>query len=136
MDVFKVYEGTIASLNNSDTQVNKIKFKNPSMAMIIWCTVPNALSAMKISKSLVESKLVACVNIVPGIKSVYQWENKIQESEEQLLLIKTGEELFPQVRDNILKLHEYEVPEIIGVPITHAHQPYLDWILSSTKKVN
>ena len=99
--------------------------------MVIWCTVPNALSAIKISRSLVELGLVACVNIIPGLKSIYKWENKIEESDEQLLFIKTKEELFQQVKDKIIELHDYEVPEIIGTPITHAHQPYLEWILSS-----
>lgn len=105
---------------------------NSEMTMVIWCTAPTALNAIKISRNLVESKLVACVNVIPGVKSIYEWDGKIEESDEHLLFIKTRKELFQQVRERIIDLHEYDVPEIIGVPITHGHQPYLDWINFST----
>ncbi len=84
--------------------------------------------ARKLAKSLVEARAAACVNIVPGVSSVYRWKGKIEEDNEWLLLIKTRRELFDRLRALLEELHSYEVPELIAVSIDDASAPYLEWI--------
>jgi periplasmic divalent cation tolerance protein len=71
--------------------------------------------------------LAACVNLVSGVRSVYRWKNKIEKSEEVLLVIKTSRALFESVRNQIEKLHTYEVPEVIALPVVDGAEQYLEW---------
>ena len=98
----------------------------------IFVTVPNMSVANKITKFLLEKKLVACVNIIPKIKSVYWWENKICKSNEHLLVMKTTKNKFSKIVKEIKKIHPYEVPEIVCVDIS-ANKDYLDWIKEYAK---
>ena len=88
--------------------------------------------ASSISETLVSKKLAACVNIVKGVESVYQWQGKIEHDKEILLIIKTRQSLFEQVQNAIQELHDYELPEIIAVPIDTGEKNYLSWIQSAT----
>ena len=96
--------------------------------IIVYCTVPNKEIALSISKTVVEEKLAACSNIIPGLVSVYSWQNEICQDDELLLVIKTANEIFQKLHDRIIDLHPYDVPEIIGMPIEMGSKPYLDWI--------
>ncbi len=87
--------------------------------------------AQKIASALVQSHEAACVNIVPGIHSVYRWEGKECNETECLLLIKTTADKFEAVRARIRQLHSYQVPEIIAVPISAVDPDYLSWLRSS-----
>ncbi len=98
----------------------------------IFITVPNMKVANKITEFLVENKLVACVNIISKIKSVYWWKNKICKSNEQLLIMKSVKNNFNKIVKEIKKLHPYEVPEIVCVDIT-ANKDYLNWIKEYAK---
>jgi len=102
-----------------------------------YCTIvtntSNIDEAKKIAHNLVENKLAACVNIIPEIISVYNWKNEICEDKECQLIIKTEKVLFQSVQDTILKLHSYELPEIIMLPIEKGYDKYLDWISKETK---
>ena len=89
--------------------------------------------ASQIAETLVARKLAACVNIVKGVESVYQWQGGIERDKEVLLLIKTRQMLFSQVEKAIQELHNYELPEIIAVPIVTGEKNYLNWIQSATK---
>ncbi len=100
---------------------------------IVLCTVPDGETARQIATALVTEQLAACVNIVPGITSVYRWKNRIEQDTEQLLIIKTRSTVFATLQDSIRKLHPYELPEIIAVPITEGLPEYLDWIATSIK---
>ena len=101
--------------------------------LLILCTCPDRSVASAVTTALLEERLAACVNRVPGIKSTYRWEGHVQEDDEVLLLIKTTANLFARVEDTIRKLHPYELPEVIGVPLTAGSAAYLDWIRSSTQ---
>ena len=101
-------------------------------ACIVYCTVPNEFSANLIANSLVEDKLAACVNVVRNITSIYRWEGIVQEEQELLLIIKTTESKFEALKDRIVSLHEYSVPEIISLPVKAGNLEYLNWIERET----
>jgi periplasmic divalent cation tolerance protein len=94
---------------------------------IIFCSCPNEGCAEKLSQSLVENKLAACVQIMP-IKSFYEWKGEICKEDEWLLLIKTKSSLYNGIEDFISKNHPYEVPEILMVNATAGFGKYLNWI--------
>jgi len=102
-----------------------------SAHLIVLVTSP-AAEAPSLAKSLVEERLAACVNIVPGLRSYYRWEGQVEEDDEVLCILKTQAQLFEQLRQRLTELHSYEVPEIIALPIVAGNQPYLEWITAST----
>ena len=101
--------------------------------VLVLSTAGSEKEANQIAHALVEQRLAACVNIVPKIKSVYRWQEKIEESEEWLLVIKTRKKVFPALRDAICELHSYDVPECISVNIKDGSNDYLKWIEDSVK---
>lgn len=86
----------------------------------------------KIARGLLEKHLAACVNIVPGAKSLYWWQGKIDESAECVLIIKTREELFGALTAEVKRLHSYTVPEVIGFRIEGGNPDYLRWLADET----
>jgi len=99
-----------------------------SSPQLILNTCPDQQTADSIATALVEQGLAACVNIVPGIQSVYRWEGKVENSKEFLMFIKSRRELFPQIRTEISLIHSYHTPEIICLPIIDGSLNYLQWI--------
>ncbi|MEE9354694.1 MAG: divalent-cation tolerance protein CutA [Methylococcaceae bacterium] len=97
---------------------------------LIFCTCPNQKTAEKLAHDLIQKKLAGCINILPGLTSVYPWQGKIETAQEILLLIKSRNDLFPSLQATITELHPYELPEIIAVPIHDALPDYLQWINS------
>jgi periplasmic divalent cation tolerance protein len=95
---------------------------------IVLTTAGSEEEARKIARHLVEGRLAACVNIVPQITSVYRWENKVEEAGEWLLIIKTTADAFERVREAILQLHSYGLPECICLTIDDGSPDYLSWI--------
>ena len=91
-------------------------------------TTPNIEEARKIAQALVKKKLVACVNIIPSVESVYWWEGKVNQEQECVLLMKTHEKKTDQLVETLPKLHSYSCPELILTPIEKGHPPYLEWI--------
>ena len=100
--------------------------------LLVLCTCPGNSIAAKISTALIDLKLAACVNRVPGVKSWYRWQGRIEQEEEVLLLIKTTGSRFAEVESAIRRLHPHELPEVIGVSITAGSEAYLNWITEST----
>ncbi|OKH44594.1 divalent-cation tolerance protein CutA [Calothrix sp. HK-06] len=99
---------------------------------LVMVTTSSQQEAETIAKTLVESKLAACVNIFP-IQSIYTWQDKVHSEPEFQLFIKTDRRLFNTLEAKIRELHSYEVPEIIVLPIIAGSQPYLNWISENTK---
>ncbi len=95
---------------------------------VVLVSASSQNEADKIANELVNTKLAACVSIIPNMRSIYTWEGKVESSEEYLLIIKTRAELFEQVKQAIQGLHSYKIPEIISLPITHALDDYVRWI--------
>jgi len=100
---------------------------------IFFVTVPNLEEGKKIAKILVESKYAACVNIIQNILSIYRWKGRIEEANEHLLLIKTGERNSKQLIEKINEIHSYDTPECIGVEIDKGSENYLNWIDKNIK---
>lgn len=98
------------------------------MHQLLFCTCPDAEVAERIAGQLVGEGLAACVNILPGVRSVYQWQGVIESAQEHLLLIKTQSAGYPLVEQAIKALHPYDVPEIIAVAIERGSTDYLQWI--------
>ena len=102
-------------------------------AIIIFITASSEEEAGNIAKTLVTEKLVACVNIMPEIRSTYWWEGKVCQEDEVMLIAKTTSALFPAVMNRVKLLHSYEVPEIISFPIAEGLPDYLRWIKEVTQ---
>lgn len=101
---------------------------------ICYVTTPNEETAKKIAKDLITSKRAACVNIIPNIQSIYEWEGQINEDTEYLLMIKTTTENVPDLTTFVRENHPYSVAEVISVKIENGNPPYLDWIAKTVKK--
>lgn len=102
-------------------------------SIVIFTTCASANEAGKIAHALVAKRLVACANVISGVKSVFWWNGKIGEAKEVLLVLKTRRERFPAVKREIERIHSYDVPEIIALPIAVGSKRYLDWIEKSVK---
>lgn len=101
-------------------------------ALLVLCTCPAAESAARIARTLVDERLAACVNRLPGVASVYRWQGEVHEDSEVLLLIKTRRELFEPLRARLVALHPYDVPEVIALEVAAGHAPYLEWLHAET----
>jgi len=101
-------------------------------AIVVLCTCPDEATAEHIASALVEERLAACVNRIAGIASIYRWKAEVCRGSECLLLIKTMRDHFDALRDRIVALHPYELPEVIAIDIALGLDRYLDWIASKT----
>jgi periplasmic divalent cation tolerance protein len=96
--------------------------------IVVLTNCGSAEEAAKIARALVEKKLAACVNVMPAVRSFYRWKGVIEDEQESLLVIKSSRALFNDLRVEIEKLHSYEVPEVIAVPIVDGSEGYLEWL--------
>lgn len=101
--------------------------------LIVLNTCPDADTARRIAGALVERGLAACVNIIKGVESVYEWRGKIETDTECVLLIKCSRSAYPDLEQALQSLHPYELPEIVAVPIEAGLPAYLDWINDNSK---
>ncbi len=102
--------------------------------IVVFVTCSSLEEAEKIGNSLVGKRLVACVNIMPEIESIFLWKGKIAKEKEVLLIAKSRMELFDSIQNEVRELHSYEVPEIIALPIEAGAEDYLEWIKKETQK--
>jgi periplasmic divalent cation tolerance protein len=89
--------------------------------------------AQKIARTLVEERVAACVNIVPGITSIYRWKGTVEQEPELLLVIKTMADRVEAVKARLVELHPYELPEVVVIPIGGGHKAYLEWIADQVR---
>ena len=101
-------------------------------AVIVFITAPSREEAEAIGRHLVEMKLAACANIVPGAQSIFFWQNKLCVENEALIVLKTKRSLFEPLCNAVKEKHSYTVPEIIAVPVIEGAQPYLQWVEENT----
>lgn len=97
-------------------------------AVVVLSTAPDAEMALRLARGLVEPGLAACVNVVPGVRSIYRWEGKVQDDAELLLVVKTRRPLIQQVVERIRELHGYTCPEAIALPLVGGSVDYLRWL--------
>ncbi len=101
-------------------------------ALVVLVTTPTAEKAAEIARAVVDERLAACGNVVPGLRSIYRWQGKVHDDAEVLLLLKTTRARFEALRDRVLALHPYEVPEVIAVGVEAGSAAYLAWIAGAT----
>ncbi len=99
--------------------------------VVALVTAPSAEKAAELARALVEERLAACGNVLPGLRSIYRWEGKVQDEPEALLLLKTTEAGFEALRARVVALHPYDVPEVIRLRVEAGHEPYLGWVRAS-----
>ncbi len=99
-------------------------------ALIVLITIPQA-QAPGLARSLVEEGHAACVNQLPGVRSTYLWDGRVEEADEMLLLVKTTGAGYPALERRVRELHPYEVPELLALPAVSGFGPYLDWLRRS-----
>jgi periplasmic divalent cation tolerance protein len=96
--------------------------------IVVLSTCASAQEAELIARRLLDKRLAACVNILPGVRSFYRWKGAIEDDKEILLVIKSSRALFAELRAEIEKLHSYEVPEVIAIPLVDGSERYLAWL--------
>ena len=96
--------------------------------IVVLSTASTAAEAEAIARRLVEERLAACVNVVTGVRSFYRWKGKIEKSPEWLLVIKSSRGRFEELRAALEKLHSYDVPEVIALPVVEGTKNYLNWM--------
>ena len=99
--------------------------------LVVFVTVGNEEEALTIGRTLVEEKLVACVNLVPQIRSIYWWKGEVCDDQELLLVMKTTASMFDSLQSRIRELHSYEVPEIVALSVAKGLPDYLKWVVES-----
>lgn len=102
-------------------------------ACIVLCTCPDVVTAELLSGELVEARLAACVNIIPGIQSIFRWEGQVRSESETLLVIKTRTDRYSELETHLQKSHPYDVPEILMLPVGDGLASYLDWVSTESK---
>jgi periplasmic divalent cation tolerance protein len=100
--------------------------------LLVFTTAPDRAVAMRIARALVDARLAACVNVLAGCTSVYRWEGAVETAEELPLIIKTRAGRYAEVEAAIRRLHPYELPEILAVPVMHGLPEYLEWVTEET----
>lgn len=99
--------------------------------LMVFCTFPDAEKARQIGTVLVEKQLAACVNLLPGVESIYRWEGKIETAAEVLAIFKTSAEAYARFRETLAELHPYDVPEIVAVKPEDVAESYAAWVAGS-----
>lgn len=101
--------------------------------LVVLVSTPSAEVARSIGRALVEDRLAACAQVLPAMRSIYRWQDEVSEDDENLLILKTRRDRFAPLRQRVVELHPYDVPQIVAVSIAEAHAPYLEWLLSATE---
>lgn len=101
--------------------------------VVVLSTFPPNDSAAQIARTLVSEKLCACVNLLPGVRSLFEWDDVIEDQEEQLAIIKTTRARVPALLARLPELHPYEVPEALVLPVSGGLAPYLAWVAAGAK---
>lgn len=101
--------------------------------IVVFVTAGNSDEASALARTVVEKRLAACVNVLPGVTSWYWWEGKVTEDREVVLVIKTSRDRFDALEKEVLRQHSYAVPEIIALPVVEGSKNYLNWIEESLK---
>jgi periplasmic divalent cation tolerance protein len=111
-----------------------MKIGNKQFGVIILSTFPNEESSVSVAKELINKKLCACINLTK-VRSLYNWNNKLEDQEEYLVLFKSTTSTVEELKSNIKRAHPYEVPEIVEIRMNKVSKSYLSWLAESTNKI-
>ena len=103
------------------------------MPLVVLITAPRGRGG-EVARALVERRLAACVNVVPGLRSIYWWQGKIEEDEEELLIVKTCESKLADLERTVKEVHPYSVPEVIALPIVRGLREYIEWMCKEVEE--
>ncbi len=101
--------------------------------LVVLVTASNPDEAARLAQALVNERLAACVTIIPGLRSIYRWQGRVETADEVLLVAKTARHLLAAVTERVRALHSYSVPEVIALPITGGAVPYLEWLTAQVR---
>ncbi len=101
--------------------------------LVVLVTASNPDEAARLAQALVNERLAACVNILPGLRSIYRWQGRVETADEVLLIVKTTRHLLPVATRLVHALHAYTVPEVIALPVAGGAAPYLDWLAGEVR---
>lgn len=101
--------------------------------LVVFCAVPDRATGEAIAEAVVGERLAACVNLLPGVRSVYRWKGAVHRDDEVLAVMKTTAARFEALRARVCALHPYELPEVLAVPSSAGHAPYLAWVRDETR---
>ena len=104
--------------------------------VIVLSAVGALPEAQKIARTLVDERLAACVNVVPGVTSIYRWKGTVEQEPELILVIKTVAERVDALKARLLELHPYELPELVVIPIGGGHGAYLEWMAEQVRPLS
>ncbi len=108
--------------------------KQPLPYRVVLMTAGSSEEATRLAGALVEERLVACVNIVGPIRSIYRWQGQVADEAEHLLVAKTRADLLPRLAERVRELHSYQVPEVLALPVSYGWPPYLEWVAAETSR--
>jgi periplasmic divalent cation tolerance protein len=106
-----------------------------SAVRVVLVTVPDVDTGRSLAQNVVEARLAACGNVVPGLVSVYRWKGEVHQDLEALLVLKTTVSVVEALREKVLELHPYEVPEFLVLPVEQGHPPYLRWVTEAVEEI-
>ena len=99
----------------------------------VLVTAPDAEVGSSLARELVEDRLAACVNVVPGVRSIYRWDEAVQEEDEVLLVLKTTDERLVALTERVIALHPYDVPEVLALPEAGGSAAYRAWLVGEVR---
>lgn len=105
-----------------------------TQAVVVLSTCPDRDRALAIARALVDEGLAACVNVLDGVRSIYRWQGAVHDDAEVLCVAKTTAARFEALRARLVELHPYEVPEVIALPVSAGHAPYLAWLAGAVER--
>ncbi len=100
---------------------------------VVVMSAPDEARAAELARTLVEERLIACANVIPRVRSIYRWQGSIADEGEVLVVMKIDRAQFERVRERIVQLHPYQVPEVLCFEVSAGHPPYLQWVLEQTQ---
>lgn len=100
--------------------------------MVVLTTLPDTRAAEALAERLIDEHLVACANVLPGVRSIYRWEGEVRRDDEVLVILKTTRRALPRLQERLPALHPYDVPELVALDVAEGSEAYLDWVRAGT----
>ncbi len=101
--------------------------------LVVLVTAPKGDAAETLAKTLVDERLAACANLLPGVRSIFHWQGQLDQADETLVVLKTRAPLFGQLSARIQEIHEYDVPEVLALSVAQGSSSYLEWVREETR---